>query len=85
MNKFGAIINLSERYWNDLKEGSMEKKLLYSPREFLESGLFPGGRATLYNLLHRSDFPKIRVGHKFFIPLDGYLRWIEEQSKPAAR
>ena len=61
------------------------KKPLYSTKEFRESGMFPGGRNALYNLLHRSDFPKIRVGHKFFIPIDGYLRWIEEQSKPAAR
>lgn len=63
----------------------MEKKLLYSPREFLESGLSPVGRAALYNLLHRSDFPKIRIGSKYYIPYEAYLRWIEEQSKPTER
>lgn len=61
------------------------QKLLYSPKEFLELGMFPGGRNALYNMLHRADFPKIRVGSKYYIPLDGYLRWIDEQSKPAAR
>lgn len=69
-----------------MEKGSYSfKKPLYSPKEFLESGMFPGGRNALYNMLHRADFPKIRVGSKYYIPIEGYFRWIEEQSKPAER
>lgn len=65
--------------------GNTMEKLLYTQKELLESGLFPGGRNALYNLLQTDTFPKLRIGHRLYIPRDGYLRWVEENSCPAAR
>ncbi len=63
----------------------MNEKLLYSPKELLESGLFPGGRNALYSLLQSDGFPKLRIGHRLYIPREAYIRWIEENSAPTAR
>ncbi len=35
---------------------------------------------TAYNLIHRADFPVIRVGRRAVIPVDALKRWIEAQA-----
>ncbi len=35
---------------------------------------------TAYNLIHRADFPVIRIGRRAVISLDGLKRWIEAQA-----
>lgn len=35
---------------------------------------------TAYNLIHRADFPVIRIGRRAVIPLDALRRWIDAQA-----
>lgn len=37
-------------------------------------------RSTVYELVNRSDFPKIRVGRKIIVPCEAFTRWLNEQS-----
>lgn len=49
--------------------------LLYTVPQLSE--IFPLGKNSLYRLVNRSDFPKIRVGKKILIPADGLSKWLE--------
>lgn len=42
------------------------------------------GRNTVYELVSRSDFPKIRVGRKIIVPRDAFLRWLAAQTEQQA-
>lgn len=37
-------------------------------------------RPTAYELVHREDFPKVRVGRRLLIPRVGLEEWLKEQS-----
>ena len=43
-------------------------------------GLLGISRPTAYELVHREDFPKVRVGRRLLIPRAGLEKWLEEQS-----
>ena len=36
------------------------------------------GINTAYKLIGRPDFPKIRIGHNYFIPEDSFNAWIQK-------
>lgn len=42
-------------------------------------------RPTVYALIHREDFPALRVGRRTLIPVKGLERWIEAQSAGGER
>ena len=37
-------------------------------------------RPLAYQLANRADFPVIRVGRRKIIPVEGFKRWLSEQS-----
>lgn len=37
-------------------------------------------RPTVYELLNRADFPKIRVGRRWIIPRQGLENWLEREA-----
>ena len=37
--------------------------------------------AKAYELVKQPDFPKIYVGTRILIPLDGFNKWLERQSE----
>lgn len=37
-------------------------------------------RPTMYRLLDRPDFPKVRIGRRVIIPCDLFAAWLEEQA-----
>lgn len=42
------------------------------------------GRNSVYDLVNRADFPKIRMGRKIIIPRDAFLRWLDQQTSTEA-
>ena len=42
------------------------------------SGILGISRANAYILLHREDFPTIRIGKRIMIPRDRFLAWLNE-------
>jgi len=46
-------------------------------REFREK-FFPVSDNKLREMINREGAPVIRVGRKFLIPIERFLRWIEE-------
>lgn len=38
-------------------------------------------RKNAYKLIQYKGFPKITIGHRYFIPEDAYLKWIDENLK----
>lgn len=37
-------------------------------------------KPTMYTLVHRADFPKVRVGRKIIIPREEFLNWISREA-----
>ena len=37
-------------------------------------------RAGVYTLMHREDFPTIRIGKRMLAPKDKFLQWVDEQT-----
>jgi excisionase family DNA binding protein len=35
---------------------------------------------TMYAWLHKTNFPALRVGRKWLIPVDAFRRWLETQA-----
>lgn len=60
----------------------MEKNMLTPLIIQKEWGL---GKNTVYALVNRADFPKIRVGRKILIPRDALNRWLDKQTEQALR
>ncbi|MDO4982163.1 MAG: helix-turn-helix domain-containing protein [Eubacteriales bacterium] len=56
---------------------SIDKKLTYNISETAE--VLGISRPTMYELLHREDFPSFRVGKRVLVPVDALKRWVEEQ------
>ena len=53
-------------------------KATYSVHELADSlGI---GLNKAYELVNRDDFPKIRLGKRFLIPIDPLNRWLEAQA-----
>lgn len=42
------------------------------------------GRRQAYELCNREGFPVIRMGKRIYIPRDGFLKWLERETKQAA-
>ena len=38
-------------------------------------------RAGVYTLMHREDFPTIRIGKRMLVPEDKFIQWLHEQSQ----
>ena len=38
-------------------------------------------RAGVYTLMHREDFPTIRIGKRMLVPEDKFIQWLDEQSQ----
>lgn len=38
-------------------------------------------RAGVYTLMHRVDFPTIRIGKRMLVPEDKFVQWLDEQSQ----
>ena len=43
-------------------------------------GLLGVSRPTAYELVHRGDFPKVKVGRRLLIPRAGLEQWLAKQS-----
>lgn len=37
------------------------------------------GKANAYELVHRHDFPVIKIGRKYVIPRDAFYSWVQSQ------
>lgn len=59
----------------------MERMALSVPEVQKALGI---GRNSVYNLVNRADFPKIRMGRKIIIPRDAFLRWLDQQTASEA-
>ena len=35
-------------------------------------------RTNAYALLHREDFPTLKIGKRLMVPRDRFIRWIDE-------
>ena len=57
-------------------------RLAYSVEELAEA--LGVGRNVAYALIHRADFPVIRIGRRVIIPAEGLRRWLEAQSGEGA-
>ena len=44
------------------------------------AGVLNISRANAYNLLHREDFPTLRVGKRMLVSRDRLARWMDEQA-----
>ena len=38
------------------------------------------GANSAYNLIHRKDFPAIKINHSYRIPTQAFLQWSEKES-----
>ena len=54
-----------------------EQALCYDVKDLC--ALLQISRPTAYELVHREDFPKIRIGRRVLIPRAGLEKWLEEQ------
>lgn len=48
----------------------------YSMKEL--ATIIPVGKNSLYKLVKRPDFPKIKVGKRILIPSEGLSKWLAE-------
>lgn len=55
-----------------------QRKMLLTVREATET-LEPS-RATVYTLIHRDDFPSVRIGSKILINTKKLQKWVDNQS-----
>ena len=54
------------------------ERLAYRPAEAAVA--LGVSRPTVYQLMHRTDFPSLKIGTRTLIPVDGLKRWLEAQS-----
>ena len=52
----------------------MEKLTMTVPEVAEVMGI---SRAKAYELVHRQDFPVIKVGSKYIVPIDAFHTWLE--------
>ena len=53
-------------------------KLVYNVTEVAQ--VLNISRPTVYELLHREDFPAFRIGNRWLTSKAGLAKWVEEQS-----
>lgn len=58
------------------------ERLAYSPAELAE--VMGVSRPTVYKLLNRQDFPRVKVGRRTVIPAEAAKRWLEERLEGGA-
>lgn len=49
--------------------------LILTPKDLAK--IYPGGRNKVYELFHRTDFPAVRHGRRFFVFKDALKNWLE--------
>lgn len=49
---------------------------LITPKALISAG-YPGGKAAVYALFNRDDFPKIRHGRKFLVSKSALIKYFE--------
>lgn len=59
-------------------EEKKQDTLCYQVSDLCE--LLGVSKPTAYTLVHREDFPKVRVGRRLLVPRAGLERWLETQS-----
>ena len=52
------------------------ERLAYSPAELAE--VMGVSRPTVYKLLGKKDFPRLKIGRRTVIPSEAVKRWMEE-------
>ncbi len=57
--------------------GTVER-FAFSPSEAAEA--LGVSRPTVYQLMHRADFPSFKVGSRTLISAEGLRRWVEAQA-----
>lgn len=57
----------------------MPERLAYSPAEAAE--VLGVSRPTVYQLMHREDFPSFKVGARTLISADGLREWVRQQAR----
>jgi len=55
-----------------------ENKLVYTVADL--QNILPLGKNSLYKLIQRNDFPKIRCGRKILIPIESFTKWLLENA-----
>lgn len=58
--------------------GGAMPKLAYSVDEAAQ--VLGVSRCTVYKLIHRADFPALKVGHRQLISRDGLAAWVRKQA-----
>jgi len=53
-------------------------KLVYNVSEVAQ--VLNVSRPTVYELLHRADFPAFRIGNRWLTSKAGLAKWVEDQS-----
>lgn len=59
--------------------GPLQGRIALRPKE--AAPLIGVGVNRIYELCHRTDFPSIRVGNSFVIPVDALCRWLDRQTE----
>jgi len=59
------------------QEGRLQK-LAYSVDEAAQ--VLGVSRSTIYNLIHRADFPALKVGNRQLISREGLAAWVRKQA-----
>ena len=56
----------------------MEEKNVLNVKDLQAMGF---SRTMAYRLLHRADLPVVRIGDRYFMHREGFMRWLEEQAR----
>lgn len=59
-------------------QGATMQKLAYSVDEAAQ--VLGVSRSTIYNLIHRADFPALKVGNRQLISREGLAEWVRKQA-----
>ena len=54
------------------------EKTVYNVDEAAES--LGVSRSTIYQLIHREDFPTLKIGNRRLIPREGLQRWVRKNT-----
>ena len=64
-------------------ERQEKQRLTYNLQQAAEEGGI--SLPTMRALAHRADFPAFRVGRRWIIPVEDFMRWLSEQAEKRAR
>lgn len=72
------VVNQVKEKLEENKVFKEEQRLMITPKETMK--LLGVGQNTMYEVLLRDDeFPKIKLGNKFYIPVKDLEEWISKQ------